>query len=290
MIIIGELINASRKGVASAIEAQDEQTIRKLALDQAQNGAHYIDVNAGVFERREAEYLRWLIENVQGMVDLPCCVDSPDPRVIEAGLSVHRGTAMINSISLERKRCDNLLPLLAGTDLKIVALCMGASGMPRTAEDRIRIAEELVDRLLKHNVKIENIFVDPLVQPVAVDQTFGKAFLAAIEGILGRFPGVHTICGVSNVSYGLPMRKFLNQTFITMAIAKGLDAAILDPLDKRMMANVLAAEALAGRDRFCMRFIKSYQDKNFPSDGEGRGRASMTTLSFTEHTRKGDPL
>jgi cobalamin-dependent methionine synthase I len=262
MIIVGELINASRKAVASAIEAQDGQTVRQLAQNQAENGAHYIDVNAGIFEQREAEYLRWLIENVQGIVDLPCCIDSPDPRVIEAGLSVHRGTAMINSISLEKKRCDNLLPLLAGTDLRIVALCMADSGMPRTAEDRVKIAEELIDRLLSHNVKIENIYVDPLVQPVAVDQTFGKAFLAAIEEIMGRFPGVHTICGVSNVSYGLPLRKYLNQTFITMAIAKGLDAAILDPLDKRMMANVLAAEVLAGRDRFCMRFIKSYQDKS----------------------------
>ncbi|MBN1101939.1 MAG: methyltetrahydrofolate cobalamin methyltransferase [Deltaproteobacteria bacterium] len=261
MLIVGELINASRKLVASAIEAQDEQSIRKLARAQAENGAHYIDVNAGVFQRLEAEYLRWLIENVQGTVDLPCCIDSPDPRAIEACLSAHRGTAMINSISLERKRCDDLLPLVAGTDLKIVALCMGDSGMPRTAEDRIRTAEELIDRLLRSNVKIENIYVDPLVQPVAVDQTFGKAFLAAIETIMDRFPGVHTICGVSNVSYGLPMRKFLNQTFITMAVLKGLDAAILDPLDKRMMANVVAAEVLAGKDRFCMRFLNSYRDQ-----------------------------
>jgi cobalamin-dependent methionine synthase I len=261
MIIVGELVNSSRKAIASAIEAQDAETIQKLAGDQAERGAHYIDVNAGAFKGREAEYLAWLVKNVQAVVELPCCIDSPDPRALEAGLSVHRGMAMVNSISLEKVRRDNLLPLIAGTDLKIVALCMSDSGMPRTAEDRIRIAAELVDLLLKHDVKIENIFVDPLVQPVAADQTFGREFLEAIEGILARFPGVHTICGLSNVSYGLPLRKFLNRTFMTMAIAKGLDAAILDPLDKPMMANILAAEALAGRDRFCMNFLNSYRDK-----------------------------
>ena len=259
MIIVGELINSSRKAVAAAVEARDEGFIRKLARDQAEKKIQYIDVNAGIFKDLEAEHLTWLIRNVQGVVDLPCCIDSPDPRVIEAALSAHRGTAMINSISLEKKRLDNLLPLVAGSDLKIVALCTSDSGMPRTAEDRVRTARELIARLLKHGVKIENIYVDPLVQPVATDQSFGREFLEAIDKIMRLFPGIHTICGLSNVSFGLPLRKFLNQTFMSMAITKGLDAAILDPLDKRMMANILAAEALAGKDRFCMNFIKAYR-------------------------------
>jgi cobalamin-dependent methionine synthase I len=259
MIIVGELINSSRKAVAAAVEARDEGAVRKLAKDQAEKKIQYIDANAGVFKDLEAEHLTWIIQNIQAVVDLPCCIDSPDPRVIESALSKHRGTPMINSISMEKKRCDNLLPLIAGTDLKIVALCTSDSGMPRTAEDRVRIAQELVALLLKHNVKIENIFVDPLVQPVATDQRFGREFLEAIERIMHLFPGIHTICGLSNVSFGLPLRKFLNQTFMSMAITKGLDSAILDPLDKRMMANILASEALAGKDRFCMNYIKAYR-------------------------------
>lgn len=259
MIIVGELINSTRKPIAAAIESRDAGAIRKLAREQAEQGAGYIDVNAGAFEGREAECLKWLIQEVQAEVDLPCCIDSPDPRALEAGLSLHRGTAMINSISLEKGRAENILPLLAGTDLKVVALCMSESGMPRTAEERVRIAESIVNLLLKHHVKVENVFVDPLVQPVSTDQTFGREFLAAVEKIMALFPGIHTICGLSNVSYGLPLRKFLNQTFMTMAIAKGLDAAIINPLDKAMMANILAAEVLGGRDRFCMNFIKAFR-------------------------------
>lgn len=261
MIIVGELINSSRKSIASAIERKDEKAIQDLAREQARHGADYIDVNAGVFEGREAELIKWLVERVQEVVDRPCCIDSPDPRAIEAGLSVHRGSAMINSISLEKGRRDAMLPLIAGSDLKIVALCMSDTGMPRTAQDRIRVAEEIVNLLLRHNVGLDNIFVDPLVQPVATDHTVGREFLAALETIMIRFPGIHTICGLSNVSYGLPLRKFLNRTFMTMAIAKGLDAAILDPLDKGMMAAILVAETLTGRDRFCMRFLKGYKEK-----------------------------
>jgi 5-methyltetrahydrofolate--homocysteine methyltransferase len=259
MIIVGELINSTRKAVAAAIEKKDAGAIRKLARDQAERGAGYIDVNAGAFEGQESDYLRWLIKEVQDEVGLPCCIDSPNPRSLEAGLSVHQGTAMVNSISLEKGRAENLLPLVAGTDLKVVALCMSDSGMPRTAEDRVRIAETIVNLLLQHRVKVENIFVDPLVQPVSTDQTFGREFLQAVEKVMTLFPGIHTICGLSNVSYGLPLRKFLNQTFMSMAIAKGLDAAILNPLDQSMMANILAAETLAGRDRFCMNFIKAYR-------------------------------
>ncbi|MFZ7113002.1 MAG: methyltetrahydrofolate cobalamin methyltransferase [Desulfatiglandales bacterium] len=261
MIIIGELINSTRKAIAAAIEAADAAAIQEIARNQAQAGADYIDVNAGSFRDREAEHLKWLVKVVQEVVDLPCCLDSPNPAALEAALSEHRGTPMINSISLERDRKDKLLPLLRGSGHKVVALCTSDAGMPRTAEDRIRTAEELIRLLLDHDVNVENIYVDPLVQPVATDQTFGHEFLESVEQIMARFPGIHTICGLSNISYGLPQRKFLNRTFMAMAIAKGLDAAILDPMDKQMMANVLGAEALAGRDRFCMKYIGAYRSK-----------------------------
>ena len=259
MIIIGELINASRKAIKAAIEAQDAAAIQKVAKDQAEAGADYIDVNAGVFVGREPEYLKWLVETVQEVTDKPCAIDSPDPAALESALAVHRGTPMINSISMEKERYEKLLPIVAGTDLKVIALCMSDAGMPKTVDDRIKIADELVDKLLQNNVRIDNIFVDPLVQPVSVDNTFGAAFINTIEKIVTAYPGIHTACGLSNVSYGLPARKFMNQTFMTMAIAKGLDGAIIDPLDKKMMANIITAEALAGRDNFCMNYLKAFR-------------------------------
>ena len=260
MIIVGELINASRKAIKAAIATEDSQTISKVAQDQFKAGADYIDVNAGVFVGQEPEYLAWLVKTVQSVVDGPCCIDSPDPNAIETALAVHKGTAMINSISLEKDRYDTLLPFIAGTDLKVVALCMSDEGMPETSDDRMKIADKLVNGLLQKNVSIENIYVDPLVQPVSTNKMFGVDFLNAIEQIVTTFKGIHTVCGLSNISFGLPNRPFLNQTFMSMAIAKGLDGAIVNPLDKKMMANIIAATALAGKDNFCMAYLKAFRD------------------------------
>jgi 5-methyltetrahydrofolate--homocysteine methyltransferase len=261
MIIVGELINASRKAVAAAIEAQNGAEIKKLAREQAEAGAHYVDVNAGTFVDKETEYLPWLVRTVQSEVQTPCCLDSPDPRAIEAALKVHAGTAMINSISLESARYDSILSLIAGTPLKIVALCMSDEGMPDTADKRVTIADKLINGLVQKGVKVENIFVDPLVQPVATKNTYGVEFLAAVEQIMNRFPGVHTIAGMSNISFGLPERKLLNQTFMVMAITRGLDAAVMNPLDKRLMASIITTEALMGKDNFCMNYLKAYRGK-----------------------------
>lgn len=259
MKIVGELINASRKVVKQAIEDQDANVIKAIAQDQVQAGADFIDVNAGVFGEKEPEYLRWLVKTVQSVVDKPCCIDSPDPTAIEAALKVHEGEAMVNSISLEKDRYERLLPVIAGTDLKVVALCMSNDGMPETADQRLAIADELVNSLVKNNVKLSNIYVDPLVQSVATNPAYGREFLESVRRIMKEFEGIHTMCGLSNISFGLPNRKFLNQTFVTIAIAHGLDGAIINPLDKRMIANIKAAEALIGRDDFCMGYITAHR-------------------------------
>ncbi|NLA12194.1 MAG: methyltetrahydrofolate cobalamin methyltransferase [Firmicutes bacterium] len=259
MLVVGELINASRKAVAAAIEAQDEKKIKQLAIDQVAAGADFIDVNAGVFVGREADYLQWLVQTVQEGVDAPCCIDSPDPAAIEKALAVHKGVALLNSISLEKERFEALLSLVAGTDLKVVSLCMSDEGIPETSEERVRIADRLINGLVKNNVAIDNIYVDPLVQPISTSSSFGAEFLDAVEKIMTGFPGVHTICGLSNISFGLPLRGHLNRNFAVMAIARGLDSLILDPLDKRMMANIIAAETLAGKDRYCMNYLKAFR-------------------------------
>lgn len=263
MIIIGELINASRKQIAPAIENKDADTIQKIAKDERENGADFIDVNAGVFVGKESDYLKWLVTTVQETVEAPCCIDSPDPKAIETALSVHKGVPMINSISLEKERYEALLPVVSGTECKVVALCMSDKGMPETTDDRVSIADELINNLLKNNVPLDNIYVDPLVQPVSTKDSYGIEFLDAIEKIINKFPGVHTICGLSNISFGLPERKFLNQTFMVMAITKGLDAAIVNPLDKGMMAKIVAAETLAGKDEYCSQYLQAWRDKKF---------------------------
>ena len=266
MLIVGELINASRKMVREAIEKRDARTIQTIAMQQVEAGAHYVDVNAGVFVNEEADCLKWLVEVVQEAVDTPCCIDSPDPRVIEAALAVHKGTAFVNSISLERERYESLLPLVAGTELKVVALCMSDEGMPVDVDARLKIADKLVNGLVQQNVPVDNIYVDPLVQPVSTDGSYGMAFLDAVERIVSAYEGIHTMCGLSNISFGLPERQFLNQTFMVMAVTKGLDGAIVNPLDRKMMANIIAAEALAGKDAYCMEYLKAYRAKRFDFD------------------------
>jgi 5-methyltetrahydrofolate--homocysteine methyltransferase len=259
MIIIGELINASRKTIAAAIEAGDAETIAKTAADQREATADFIDVNAGVFIDREPEYLAWLVRTVQAAVDAPCSIDSPNPAAIEAALAVHKGTPMINSISLEKERCDNMLPVLAGTDMKVIALCMSDEGMPQTTDDRMKIADRLINLLTQHKIPLENIFVDPLVQPVSVDGTFGVEFLEAVEKIHAQYKGIHTACGLSNISYGLPGRKHLNRAFMIQAICRGLDGAIVNPLDKGMRSAIIAGETLMGRDPYCGKYLKAFR-------------------------------
>ncbi len=263
MIIVGELINASRKAIGAAIENRDADTIRKIAKDEQAAGADYIDVNAGIFVGKEPEYLTWLVQQVQEAVDAPCAIDSPDPDAIGAALAVHKGVPLINSISLEKKRYDKLMPILAGTDFKVVALCMSDAGMPETCDQRMAIADKLVNGLVQNGISLDRIYVDPLVQPVSTNSRFGVEFLEAVEKIMATFDGIHTMCGLSNISYGLPARKFMNQAFMVMAIAKGLDGAIINPLDSRMMANIIAAEALAGRDDFCMHYLKAFRAGRF---------------------------
>jgi 5-methyltetrahydrofolate corrinoid/iron sulfur protein methyltransferase len=152
MLVVGELINASRKAIGEAIKAQDAAAIQKVAVDQKEAGADFIDVNAGIFVGKEADYLEWLVKNVQECTDnAPCCIDSPDPKAIEQALAVHKGVAMINSISMEKDRYDAIMPIVAGTDLKVVALCMDDTAMPETTDERLAIADKLINGLVQNN-------------------------------------------------------------------------------------------------------------------------------------------
>jgi cobalamin-dependent methionine synthase I len=259
MIIVGEKINTSRKSIAQAVERKDAAFIQSVARTQAEAGADYIDVNAGTFLDKEMEYLPWLVKTVQAAVDRPLCLDSPNPLALEKALGQHRGEALINSISLEKERYDTLLPVICRQPCKVVALCMARTAMPTSAEERIEVAAELIDGLTRSGVKRTDIFVDPLVQPVSVDVRMGAAILDAIAGIMARFPGVQTICGLSNISFGLPLRRQINRHFLVLAMARGLSAAILDPTDTDLMAGFLTAQMLLGQDEYCSAFIEAYE-------------------------------
>jgi len=260
MVIVGEQINTSRKSIAEAVEAQNTDFIGEAARNQAEAGAHYIDVNAGTFLDKEVEYLCWLVEVVQNAVDLPLCLDSPNPQALAEAIKHHKGEPMINSISLEQERYEALLPVVTDHPCRVVALCMAETSMPSTVEERFSVGAKLIDKLTKKGVPLEKIYLDPLVQPVSVDTGMGMAVLGAISKIMRDFPGVNTICGLSNISFGLPLRKIINRNFLALCMASGLSAAILDPTDTQLMATLLSVEMLLGRDEYCENFISLYQD------------------------------
>jgi len=270
MIIVGELINASRKPVAEALHIGDSFPVKRLAMEQAAAGAAYVDVNAGIFPDREPEFLAWLVTRVQSVVGIPCCIDSPSAKAVEAALAVHRGTPLINSISLERRRWDALVPLIAGSRVKVVALCMSDDGVPVTAEERSAVAERLVNRLVGQGVKEDDIFIDPLVQPLSTDPRSGRECLRAIRRLSDEFPTLSTICGLSNISYGLPNRRLINRSFAAQGVAAGLTAAILDPLDDDLLDEIAAAEALIGCDAHCAAYLRRHRSGGRPDLGRRR--------------------
>lgn len=259
MIIVGEKINTSRKSIAEAVEKRDADFIRQVARDQAEAGADYIDVNAGTFVARETECLCWLVETVQGAVELPLSLDSPNPKALSEAMKRHRGEPMINSISMEDDRLGPLLPVVTSAPCHVVALCMGQAAMPTTVEERFEVGAALINTLTAAGVPLEKIHVDPLIQPVSVDPNMGLGALGAIKRIMEEFPGVHTICGLSNISYGLPRRHLINRNFLALAMAYGLSGAILDPNDKELMSTLLSIDMLLGRDDYCERYITAFQ-------------------------------
>ena len=257
MIIIGELINTSRDEVEPAVKERDADFIQKLAKEQEEAGAAFIDVNCGTLIREEAEALEWLVETVQEVVDVPLCIDSPSPEALKRGLAVHEGKAIVNSITAEEERYAEILPLLKEYDAAVVALAMDDSGMPSDADDRIRVASKLIDDLTADGISLEDIYVDPIIQPIGTDGEMGLHILNAIEEIATKYEGVHITCGLSNISHGLPERQLLNQAYLVLAMSRGLDSAIMDPLDDKIMSLAIASDTLLGNDQYCTNYIKA---------------------------------
>jgi cobalamin-dependent methionine synthase I len=263
MLIIAERINSSRRYIASAISSENRAFIQNEAKAQALAGADYIDVNAGIFEGEEADRLKWVIEVVQEATDLPLSIDSPDPEVIKAVLGSVKERPIINSISLEPTRLEGILPLVAEHKSKVIGLCQSGDTLAETVEDKVRLAGQLVERVTDAGIALEDLYIDPLVYPLATNPQSAVATIQAIERIMAGFPGVHTTCGLTNVSYGLPNRKLINRIFLVAAISRGLDTAILDPTDRQLYGALKTARMVSGKDDFCMEYITAFREGRF---------------------------
>jgi 5-methyltetrahydrofolate--homocysteine methyltransferase len=260
MLIVAERINASRKSIAQAISAEDAAFVQNEAKAQDLAGADYIDVNAGTFVGEEAKKLQWIIEAVQAVTEKPLCIDSPDPAVIQAMIPLVKKTPLINSITLEPERLEGILPIVSEHKTKVIGLCQSEDAMADTTADKLKMAEQLVKKVTDAGIPVEDLHIDPLVYPLGTNTQSAIATLDAIEGIMKGFPGVHTICGLTNVSHGLPSRKLINRTFLVAAVVRGLDSAILDPTDKQLFGALKAALAVTGRDDFCMAYITAFRE------------------------------
>lgn len=256
MLIIGEKLNSTIPSVRKALEEKDVKFVQEMAVKQCEAGADYLDVNTAMGD--EVQDMEWIVRTVQEVVDVPLCIDSTDAKTIEKGLKVHKGKAMINSITMEKYRLEGILPLIRDNDCSVVALTVDDEGIPKTVEDRLSIAGELVEVIEQNNVALEDIYIDPLVLPVAVKTDNALKFFQSLNEIKKRYQ-VKTISGLSNVSHSLPKRKVINRYFLAICMSLGMDAAIMDPMDAKIMTGVLATNLLLNQDRVCQEYLTAYR-------------------------------
>jgi cobalamin-dependent methionine synthase I len=260
MIVIGEKINGTRKTIADAIRNRDSALIKELAWRQTDAGAHYLDINAGTHPDREPQDMQWLIETVQAVVDLPLCLDSANPKALEAGLRQVKRTAMINSLSGERDRIENVLPMACEHRTHLIVLALDDTGIPETTEKRIDIIARLIQMCRKGGLPDEYLYIDPLVTTIATDIQSGQIAFETMRCIRRDFPQVNITCGLSNISFGQPSRSIINQAFAAIAISCGLNSAIMDPEDMALRNIRYAAELVLGIDPHCKNYNKAHRN------------------------------
>jgi 5-methyltetrahydrofolate--homocysteine methyltransferase len=259
MIIIGEKINGAIPAVQKAILGRDEEFIHSLAVRQAEAGADYLDVCAGTDPELEIDALRWMIPIVQEAVDLPLCIDSPNPVAIKDVFSLARRPGIINSISAEGNKCEIIFSLVRGTAWQVIGLTCDSRGIPADVQTRVEIARQLVSMAAQFGVTPDRLQIDPLVIALSTDHESLLKFVAAARQIKEVYPSIKITSGLSNISFGMPLRGIVNRSFLTLAMCAGMDSAIFDPCNQEMMATLMANEALLGRDRLCRKFANAYR-------------------------------
>lgn len=261
MIIVGERLNSSRKVVLDAFLARDEKFLQEQGQKQEQAGAHYIDLNAATLLDKEVETLCWAIPLLEKVLSIPLSLDTPNPEAMAEALKICQRRAILNSLTGESRKIKALLPLLKDFKPQLIVLCLDDKGLPKTAESSLAIASKMATLLIKEGINSKDIFIDPLVHPLAVDWKSASLFLSSLELIKKNLPELKTIAGLSNVSFGLPQRKLLNRTFLVLALSHGLDAAICDPLDKEFQAALHACQALLGKDPSLKDYLRFQRER-----------------------------
>ena len=260
-VIIGERINPTgRKKVLAALQEGDFEIVRKDAVDQVAAGAHILDVNAGVPGADEKDLLVQVMGNVMEVTDVPLCIDTADPEALEAALKAYTGKALVNSVNGEERSMESVLPLVKEYGAAVIGLCMDDEGISETPDARFKVAEKILERAAQLGISTENVVIDPLALTMGSDHRAGRIALETIEKVVEAF-GVNITMGASNISFGLPDRKHINATFITMAIYAGMTCPITNPLESEVNTAILAADLSMGRDEYGMRWIKAYRER-----------------------------
>ena len=261
MIIIGEKLNGSIPSVAKAIAEKDADLIRERARMQAEAGATFLDVCASVEEAVEVETLKWMIDLVQEVTDTPICVDSPSARAFVAAIPFCKRPGLINSVSLEGDKIDTIFPVIADTDWECVALLCDNDGIPDSVERRMKIFFGIMEKAKQYGIAPSRLHIDPLVVTLGTDQTALTVFADCCRRIKYEYPEIHITSGLSNISFGLPVRKNINQAFMVLAMNAGMDSAIVDPTNKNMIGMIYATNALLERDEYCLQYIDKFGNK-----------------------------
>jgi len=262
MFIIGELINGMYQDIGRAIKDKDKGVIQKCALAQIKAGADALDVNCGPASRNPISDIQWLIDCIQEVTDKPLALDSSKPQVIESGLKAIKNKVIINSTTADPEKLEILVPLAKKYNAKLIGLAISAKGIPQNKDQRLELAATIVAYCSEKDFPIDELYLDPIVLPVNVAQAQMKDILESIhEFKIISDPPPKSIVGLSNVSQGTTVRSLVNRTFLTMAVADGLDAAILDPEDKDLMDALITAELILNKHIYCDSYLEAYRRK-----------------------------
>jgi 5-methyltetrahydrofolate corrinoid/iron sulfur protein methyltransferase len=260
MYIIGERINGMFKDVEEAIRRNDKKVIVELARKQLEAGANALDVNVGPAAANSIEAMEWLVNTIGEVTDATLAIDTTKPDVMEAGLRLCKGKSIVNSIQGSQKKMDTFLPLASKYKSAVICLTINEKGIPNDAPSRTEIAATLLTACLERGINVNDIFIDAVILPVSATQEHSKEVLETIRQIkLLSDPAPKTILGLSNVSQKTRDRSLVNSVFMAMAVAAGLDAAILDPMDRVLMNTMITAELLMSKQIYCENYIEAYK-------------------------------
>ena len=262
MFIIGELINGMYKEVGRAIQQKDKSVIQRVAQEQIKVGCDALDLNCGPVSSNPASDMAWLVQTVQEITDKTLCLDSTKVNAIEEGLKVAKNKAIINSTSADKERLDLIVPLALQYKTGLIGLTLDKKGVPQDRDRRLELAATVVADCQEKGFPLEELYIDPVVLPVNVAQAQLEDSLKALAEIkIISQPPPKIVVGLSNVSQGAQQRSLINRTFLVMAMVNGLDAAILDPLDKQLMDSLITAELILNKQIYCESFLEAYRKK-----------------------------